>query len=115
MEVSLIIMAWMYVFAGVNHFVMPRMYLKITPPWVPQPNLMNHLVGIAEVLLGLGLLYPPLTSLSAIGLIILLVLVFPANVFHLQKVRKKTNTWPPALIIRLPIQFVLIWWAWGYV
>ncbi|MEO0474299.1 MAG: DoxX family protein [Bacteroidota bacterium] len=115
MEGSLIIMAWMYVFTGVNHFVMPKMYLKITPLWVPKPNLVNHLVGLAEAALGLGLLFGPLRSASATGLVVLLVMIFPANVFHLQKARKITGKWQPALLLRLPIQAVLIWWAWGYV
>ena len=48
-QISLYLMVGLYVLAGINHFIMPKTYLKITPPWVPQPEKVNWLVGLAEI------------------------------------------------------------------
>lgn len=103
-------MVALYVLAGINHFIMPKVYLKITPSWVPQPDKVNWLVGGAEVILGVLLLFPETRSPAAWGIILLLLAVFPANFYHFQKARRKGKMVVPTLI-RLPVQAVLIWWA----
>lgn len=111
--VLLIIMAAFYIFAGVSHFRVPKFFLAITPKWVPAPETVNILVGVIEIALGIGLLIPALRSFAAWGVIALLIAVFPANVYHLQKeIKKKRHV--TATIIRLPIQLLLIYWAWCY-
>ncbi len=113
-QISLIIMAVLYILAGLNHFRMPRFYLAITPPWVPQPEKINVLVGVIEIALGIGLLIPALTSYAAWGIIALLIAIFPANVYHYQKARNKGKTvWPT--LVRLPVQALLIYWAYTFV
>lgn len=110
---SLYIMAGLYILAGINHFIMPKLYLKITPSWVPKPMVVNWLVGLAEVVLGILLLVPATQSPAAWGIIILLVLVFPANVYHFQKAQRNGKMVMPTLL-RLPVQVLLIWWAYLY-
>lgn len=106
-------MAAIYIFAGISHFRIPKFFLSITPPWVPKPELVNHIVGAVEVLLGLGLLFMATRTYALYGIIALLILVFPANIYHFQKARKKQQqVW--MTIIRLPIQLLLIWWAYSY-
>jgi len=109
----LFLMAALYIFAGISHFRTPKFFLKITPPWVPFPEKVNFLVGAAEVILGLGLLFTATRPLAVYGIIALLIAVFPANVYHFQKARKKGKM-VLATAIRLPIQAILIWWAWIY-
>jgi uncharacterized membrane protein len=109
-QISLYLMAGLYVLAGINHFIMPKIYLKITPRWVPQPEKVNWLVGLGEIGLGVLLLFPETRSLAAWGIILLLVAIFPANFYHYQKARRKGEMVIPTLI-RLPFQAVLIWWA----
>ncbi len=113
----LYLMAALYVGAGINHFVQPRMYLRIIPAWLPNPTLMNALAGLAEVALGLALLYVPLRVPAAWGVVALLIAIFPANVYMLQLKRqgqfRKIPEW--TLWVRLPIQAVLIAWALLYV
>jgi len=109
-QISLYIMAGLYILAGINHFIMPKVYLKITPPWVPQPGKVNMLVGVAEIVLGVLLFFPETRSPSAWGIILLLIAVFPANIYHFQKARQKKQMVLPTLL-RLPMQAVLIWWA----
>lgn len=111
--VSLVLMASLYLFAGVSHFRTPKFFLKITPPWVPRPELINKLVGGMEILLGIGLLFPATRSLAAAGVILLLIAVFPANVYHFQKARRKEKM-VLATAIRLPLQLVLIYWAYSF-
>ncbi len=111
---SLLLMAAAYIFAGVSHFRNPPFFLKITPPWVPQPEKVNLLVGAIEVGLGLALLFPTTRSLAAYGVIALLIAVFPANWYHHQKARKKQKG-VIATLIRLPIQLLLIYWAYTFV
>jgi len=106
-------MAVLYIAAGINHFFMPKFYLKIIPPALPFPKLINWISGAAEFFLGLLLLVPAYTTLAAWGIIALLIAVYPANIYHFMKGwKKKKLVW--ILALRLPLQFLLIWWAYLY-
>lgn len=111
--VSLFLMAALYIFAGISHFRTPKFFLKITPPWVPAPEKVNILVGAIEIILGIGLLFSMTRHYAAIGIICLLIAVFPANVFHFQKARRKKKQ-VMVTLIRLPIQLLLIYWAYSF-
>jgi len=112
--ISLYTMAAIYIFAGIYHFWKPKIFLSITPKWVPIPATVNIIVGILEIFLGISLLFETIRSVAAIGIIVLLIAVFPANVYHYQKVRRKGKFVIPTLI-RLPIQMLLIYWAFTFV
>ncbi len=88
------------------------MYLRIIPPYLPYPKTLNYLSGAFEILFGIGLLFDHTRSISAFGLILLLLAVFPANIYMYQKGAKGIPRW--ALFLRLPLQFVLIAWAYIY-
>lgn len=107
------LMAGLYLLAGINHFVNPKLYLKITPPWLPYPATANKIVGFVEILLGLGLCLEVTRSWSAWGIIALLIVVFPANVYHFQKVKAKGRG-VLLTLLRLPMQALLIYWAYLY-
>ena len=111
---SLLLMAALYIFAGISHFRNPKFFLAITPKWVPMPEKVNILVGAVEVILGIAVLIPNLRTYAAYGIIALLIAVFPANVYHFQKSIRKGKQVIPTLI-RLPIQALLIYWAWSFV
>ena len=107
-------MSLFYFFAGVSHFKNPVFFLKITPKWVIYPKIVNIIVGIIEVLLAVGLLFHNTRSISAYLIIVLLILVFPANIRHLMiSLNKKKNI--GFTIIRLPLQGVLIYWAYSFI
>lgn len=74
----------------------------------------NIIVGIAEILGGIGLLIPMTQSYAAWGIIALLIAVFPANIYHLTSkgAGMKIPIW--FLWVRLPLQFLLIWWAYSF-
>ena len=109
----LYLQSFTYVVAGVNHFLNPKMYLAIMPPYIPAHQLMVVVSGVAEVVLGIGLLFPATRSLAAWGLILLLIAVFPANLYMAQSQRFARF---PAWLRwgRLPLQGVLIVWAYQY-
>jgi uncharacterized membrane protein len=109
----LYLMSGFYIFAGLMHFVKPNMYIRIIPPNFPKPEILNLLVGIFEIIFGLGLLFAQTRSVSAIAIILLLLAVFPANIYMYQKGAKGIPKW--ALLLRLPLQFVLIAWAYIYI
>lgn len=110
--VLLYFMAALYVAAGVNHFLRPRMYERIIPPYLPAPEMLNYAAGAAEVVLGMALLFPATRPWAAWGIIALLIAVFPANLYMYQQGAPGIPSW--ALLLRLPLQAALIAWAWWY-
>ena len=110
----LYLMAFLYIIAGFNHFRKPGMYIRIIPPFFKNPKLINTVSGVAEILLGILLLFPVSKRFAAWGIIVLLIAVFPANLFMFQD--KKAGFGLPRwmLLLRLPLQIVLIYWAYQY-
>ena len=60
---------------------MPGPYRQIVPPSFGDPARLVAISGVAEVAGGLGVLLPRTRRLAGLGLIALLVAVFPANVY----------------------------------
>ena len=101
--------------AGANHFVSPEFYVQIMPPYLPWHLPLVWISGVAEILLGVLLLIPKTRQLASWGLVALLVAVFPANLhMALNDVMIDGAPAAPAwaLWLRLPLQAVLIAWAW---
>jgi uncharacterized membrane protein len=69
-------MAAIYIFAGTMHFVNPKMYIRIIPPYMPNPVVLNAISGAFEIIFGIGLFFEVTRSISAIGIILLLLAVF---------------------------------------
>ena len=110
----LYLMAVLYIAAGVNHFWHTAMYQSIMPPYLPWPLQLVYISGVFEILFGLLLLPKPTRRLAAAGIIFLLVAVFPANVQMAVNYAREHNPHLWVAILRLPLQGVLVWWAWGY-
>lgn len=107
-------MALLYIIAGLNHFRTPRLYHKIIPPYFPNPKSLNLLCGCFEVILGIMLCIPMLSKFAAWGIISVLIAVFPANIY--MYLNDEASLGIPSWIrfIRLPFQFVLLFWAYCY-
>lgn len=106
------LLAVFFIAAGLNHFANPAFYLKMMPPYLPWPAVMNYLSGALEILLGAVVFLPRYTRLAGWGLIALLIAVFPANLYMAQNSHLFPEFRPMALWIRLPFQLVFILWAW---
>ena len=76
-------LAAMFVMTGVAHFVpaMRRDMIAIVPPRLPAAGLLVTITGVLELLGAAGLLYPPTRVAAAVCLFVLMMLMFPANVY----------------------------------
>jgi uncharacterized membrane protein len=115
--------AALFTSAGVMHFVKPDFFEAIVPDWFPDAKLANRVSGAAEIVLGLGMLAPQTRRASALGLLALTAVVYPANIdMAINKVelkpedgkmtRRVGSATGPQNWIRLPMQFPLAWWLW---
>jgi uncharacterized membrane protein len=113
-KISMYIMAAIYLVAGILHFVKPDTYTRIVPHWLPYPLALVYISGVVEITGGL-LLLPAATRRTGAWLIILLLIaVFPANVQMSINYYRDHHPYFWLTIIRLPLQVVLIWWAWKF-
>ena len=115
----LYVMGPLYVVAGVLHFVVPDLYAQIIPPFLPAPLALVYLSGVAEIAVGVGVLIPRTRRYAAWATIALLVAIFPANVYMATSmvVVEGIGGGDPSPLIRwgrLPLQGVLILWAYWY-
>jgi uncharacterized membrane protein len=104
----------LYIAAGANHFIHPASYIEIMPHWVPLHKEMVFVSGACEVLFALLLIFPRTRRIAACCIIALLIAVFPANIQMMLNYLHEHN---PALwlsILRLPLQVLLIWWAFSF-
>jgi len=112
-------MAGFYVFSGLNHLVNPDFYVAIVPPDLPEPEWLNLLAGLAEIVLGVYVLEPRVRALAAWGLVALLIAIFPANLYVALENVGVPGGQPGAgnSVVnwaRLPFQALFIAWAWWY-
>jgi uncharacterized membrane protein len=110
-EMSRRLLILFFVGAGINHFRVPAAYLAIMPPYLPAPLLLVYLSGVAEIIGGLGVWYPPTRRVAGWGLLLLLLAVFPANVqaalYGVPDAALPSWVW----WARLPLQGILLWWV----
>ncbi len=110
---NVFLLAALFIVAGLIHFLLPGRYMGIMPPWIPLQLEMVYVSGVAEILGGIGLLIPRLRKWAGIGLITLLVAVFPANVqMLLNAIHEGASAlYLLILVLRLPLQPLLIIWV----
>jgi uncharacterized membrane protein len=103
-----------FVFAGIMHFVKPRSYEWIMPPYVPRQREVVYVSGVAEIAGGLATMHPATRRAGSAWSILTLIAVFPANL-HMalqpEKFEKGVPGGRTALYIRLPVQLLFIAWA----
>ena len=95
--------------AGINHFVMPRTYEAIMPDALPAHRELVLLSGLAEALGGAGTLHPATRRAAGWWLIAVLIAVLPANVHMALHPERYPQLPPAALVLRLPLQVVMLW------
>ncbi|MCG3168041.1 MAG: hypothetical protein POELPBGB_03841 [Bacteroidia bacterium] len=98
-----------FILAGINHFINPAFYLRMMPPVLPAHELLNYASGVTEILLGVMLFIPQTKIIAARGLIILLIALYPANIYMAMEAGKSIAVLPIIAYIRLPFQFLFIW------
>jgi uncharacterized membrane protein len=99
---------------GINHFVNASFFAGIIPPYLPWHMELVYASGIAEIALGILLLIRRYAVLAGWGIILLFIAVFPANVHMAIHAGLYPSLPPLGLWLRLPLQGVLIAWAYWY-
>jgi uncharacterized membrane protein len=107
------LLAAFFVGSGSNHFVMRQAYERMVPPRLQgDARRVVEVSGVAEIAGGLAVLLPRTRRLAGLGLIALLAAIFPANLYMASSPGRfrKIPRW--ALYARLPLQPMMMWWAW---
>ena len=107
-------MAVMYVIAGTMHFVKPNLYMRVMPKYLPYHKPLVYWSGIAEIVLGIGLCIPDLKTISIYGIIAMLAAFLLVHFYMLSGKKAAAGVPRWLLILRIPLQFGLMYWAWWY-
>lgn len=113
-EIHRYLIALSFVAAGIMHFLKVGFFMRIMPDYIPWHKAMVWISGVAEIIGGIAILIPSTRIWAVYGLIALLLAVFPANIDMAVKAYRKDghNAYTWLLLLRLPLQFVLIYWVW---
>lgn len=110
----LYLMAAIYILAGIFHFIKPKVYMRIMPTYIPNHKAMVYWSGLAEIVLGIGLCFSITKNTAIYGIIAMLTVFLLVHVYMLsnEKAAAGIPTW--VLVLRLPLQFGLMYWAFSY-
>ena len=108
--ILIIISSIFYVIVGIKHFIDPNFFLAIVPPYLPYHLELVYISGLFEILFGVMILFPKYRYWGSVGLILLLIAVFPANIYLFQSVeaQKAIGATQEIATWRLPIQGIFI-------
>lgn len=98
------------ILGGVMHFINPEMYNLFIPDFLPK-NLINYAVGMLEMAAGIGAMIPRYRVTGTLVILLLMLAFLPLHIIDVFKENPAIGS-EQAAFIRLPIQFVLIIWAW---
>jgi len=112
-------MCIMLCFTASGHFMYARGMAMMVPDFVPLKQEAVFWSGIAEILLGIALLFPSSRQAAGIALILLLLLLLPANIraalLHIDYAQADHNGPGPAYLwLRIPLQLLFIGWVWYF-
>ncbi|BBZ50891.1 DoxX family protein [Mycobacterium heidelbergense] len=97
-------LAAMFVLTGFSHFALPlrRDLIAIVPPRLPAPGLLVTVTGLLELLGAVGLLVPATRMAAAVCLLVLMLAMFPANVYA-----SRMPDPPKSMTTRLPLRMAI--------
>jgi len=82
--------------------------VRMVPPAFPHPEMLVTLTGFAEIAGAIGMLRTPVTKAASVGLAILLVAMFPANVNAARHKLTIAGREVPGLFVRTVLQIVFL-------
>ncbi len=106
-----VVLGFFMVAIGISHFLRPQPFVNIVPAFLPAPLALVLVSGFFEVLGGVALFVTRFRRAASVGLVLLYLSVFPANinmVIH-PELGGGVPLW--ALWLRLPFQVLFIAWA----
>ena len=105
---SIYAMGLFYVIIGLKHFQDPEWFVRIVPPILPFKLALVYISGFFEIFLGILLVIPNYRYIASLGLILLLICVYPANIYLALTNGSALDITPLVAWGRLPFQFVFI-------
>ena len=105
-----------YIYIGIRHFTEPDFFLSIMPNYMSFHLELVYLSGFFEILFGIMILFKKSRVLGAKGLILLLIAVFPGNIYLAQSslAQSLLGITQETAIIRLPFQGLFIFFAYWF-
>jgi uncharacterized membrane protein len=94
-------LAAMFALTGVAHFApaLRRDLIAIVPPRLPAPGYLVTITGLLELLGAVGLLVPATRLAAAVCVLVLMLAMFPANVYA-----SRMPNPPKSMTTRLPLR-----------
>ena len=113
--ITIYFMSIAYTYVGVRHFIDPDFFLAIMPNYLSMHLFFVYLTGLMEVVFGLLLAFRKTRKFASYGLIILLLIVFPANIHLVESELSQSilEVSKQQTITRLPFQglfIILAYW-----
>lgn len=109
------LLALFWIAAGVNHFLNPEFYINIMPDYMPAHAFLVALSGATELAAGVMVAIPRVTKWGAWFCIAHLLIFFTVHIDMIVHAADKFPEIPlAALWIRIPVQFLFIFWAWWF-
>lgn len=106
-----IVIAVFMIYAGIQHFLKPAFFMPFVPEFLPLKTTIIYASGVAEILVGALLLSKKYAKIGAIGVLVLLFLFLPIHIWDVFAEAPAIGS-KKAALIRLPIQFLLIFIVW---
>ena len=109
-ELTILLISILYIIVGLNHFIKPNFFLEIVPPIIPFKLEVVFISGFFEIILGILILFKKTRKLASLLIIVLLVSVFPANIYLYisETPRLSLNITKSQALFRMPFQLSLI-------
>ena len=99
------------ILAGIIHFLKTRSYLRIVPEFLPMRMGIIQVSGVLELLAGVAIFIPAWRHGAAIFIMWMMIAFLPLHVWDVFRERPAMGSHVLACI-RLPVQFLIIAWAW---
>ena len=109
-KISIYIMSLLYILVGIKHFSDPNFFLKIMPKYLDSHLELVYLSGFFEILFGILLIFKKTRFFGAWGVFILLICVFPANIYlyNSEAAQIALDISKSQALMRLPFQIPLL-------
>lgn len=108
------LLAGLFLFSGISHFLDPDFFLKIMPPYLPYHLELIYVSGVFEIICGVGLLIKRTQRLAAWGIILMLISFFPVHIYMCMYPERFPDVPAILLTVRIVLQFGMIYLAYLY-
>ena len=108
--ISVYVFSLLYIIVGIKHFINPDFFIAIVPSYIKWKFEAVIISGFFEIFLGILLLFNKTRSMASWGIILLLIVVFPANIYLYASdtAREILGVSKNQALIRIPFQFTLM-------